>query len=88
MFFVLRYVPDRYKAQEICNKAILENGGKFESIPDQHKIQDMYDKTVDNNAQDWFSRLRLRLTMPKIKSLTDIRPKAYVIKPSVFILLQ
>ena len=52
LFFVLRYVPDRYKAQEICNKAILENGGKFESIPDQYKIQDMYDKTVDNHAQD------------------------------------
>ena len=52
MFFVLRHVPDRYKAQEICNKAILENGGKIESIPDQYKIQDMYDKTVDNHAQD------------------------------------
>ena len=25
--FVIRYASDRYKTQEICDKAILENGG-------------------------------------------------------------
>ena len=24
---IIRYVPDRYKTQEMCEKAILENGG-------------------------------------------------------------
>ena len=27
--YLLRYVPDRYKTQQICNKVILENGGTF-----------------------------------------------------------
>ena len=27
--FVIRYVPDCYKTQQMCNKAILENGGKL-----------------------------------------------------------
>ena len=25
--FVIRHVPDQYKAQQMCDKAILENGG-------------------------------------------------------------
>ena len=33
--FVVRYVPDLYKTQQMCNKAIIENGGTFESVPDQ-----------------------------------------------------
>ena len=27
LLFVIRYVPDRYKTQQIWDKAILENGG-------------------------------------------------------------
>ena len=27
MRFVIRYVPDQYKTQEMCDKPILENGG-------------------------------------------------------------
>ena len=30
----MTYVPDQYKAQEVWNKAILENGGTLESVPD------------------------------------------------------
>ena len=29
--FVIRYVPHQYKTQQICNKAISENGAKFDS---------------------------------------------------------
>ena len=25
--YLLRYVPDQYKTQQMCDKAILENGG-------------------------------------------------------------
>ena len=32
--FVKRYVPDRYKTKEICNKAILENDGTLKFVSD------------------------------------------------------
>ena len=28
LFFAIRYVPDRYKTQQICDKATPENGGR------------------------------------------------------------
>ena len=37
MSFVIRYVPNRYKAQEMCDKAILENGKTLKSVPDCYK---------------------------------------------------
>ena len=32
--FLLRYVSDQYKTQQICDKTILENGGTLQSVPD------------------------------------------------------
>ena len=32
----------------MCGKAILENGGTLESVPDCQNNQEMYDKAVDN----------------------------------------
>ena len=32
--FIIKYVPDRYKTKEMCNKVILENFAKLGSIPD------------------------------------------------------
>ena len=32
----------------MCNKAILENGGTLESVPDQYKTRKMCDKAVVN----------------------------------------
>ena len=32
--YLLRYVPDQYKTQQMCDKAVLENGGTFNSVPD------------------------------------------------------
>ena len=29
---VIRYVSDQYKSQQMCDKAILENGGTLESV--------------------------------------------------------
>ena len=33
---LLRYVPDRYN-QQMCDKAILENGGALNSVPGCYK---------------------------------------------------
>ena len=37
--FVIRYVLDQYKTQEMYDKAILENGGILEFLPDCYKNQ-------------------------------------------------
>ena len=46
--FVIRYVPDQYKTQKMCDKVILENGGTLEPVFDCYKNQQMCDKVVDN----------------------------------------
>ena len=46
--FVIRYVPDWYKTQEICDKVILENAVTLKSVPYCYKNQKMCDKAVDN----------------------------------------
>ena len=33
--YLLRYVPDRYKTQQMWGKAILENNGTLKSVPDK-----------------------------------------------------
>ena len=45
---LFRYVPDQYNTQQMCNKAILENGGTWKSVPDCYKNEEMYNKAVDN----------------------------------------
>ena len=35
--FLIRYVPDQYKTQEMCDKAVLENSETFRSVPDCNK---------------------------------------------------
>ena len=37
--YLLRYVPDQYKTQQMCDKADLENGGTLKSVPDCYKIK-------------------------------------------------
>ena len=34
LLYLLRYVRDWYKAQQMCDKATLENGGTLKSVPD------------------------------------------------------
>ena len=45
---LLRYVPDQYKTQQMCYKAILENGKTLKSTLNFYKNQEMFNKTVDN----------------------------------------
>ena len=46
--FLMRYVPEQYKTQQMHEKAILENGGTLKSVPDCYKIQEIGNKGVDN----------------------------------------
>ena len=46
--YLLRHVPDQYKTQQMCNKAILENGGTLKSVPDCYKNQETCNKSIDN----------------------------------------
>ena len=46
--FILRYVSDQYKTQQMCDKAILENGETLESVSDCYKNQKMCHKAVEN----------------------------------------
>ena len=34
----------------MCNKAILENDGTLQSVPNQYKTREMCDKAINNNA--------------------------------------
>ena len=55
--FAKRYVPDWYKTQQICCKAILENFGTSKSVPHCYKNKKMCDKDVHNypHALKFFS---------------------------------
>ena len=46
--YLLGYVPDQCKTQQICDKANLENGRTLKSVPDYYKNQEMCNKAVDN----------------------------------------
>ena len=46
--FVIRYVPDQCKDQQMCDKAILEYGGTLDSLLDFYQNQQMCDKAIDN----------------------------------------
>ena len=48
MHYLLRYVSGQNKTQQMCDRAILENGGTLESVPDCYKNQEVRNKTVDN----------------------------------------
>ena len=48
LLFVIRYVLNQYKTQDICDKAILESGHSFKSVPDCYKNKKMCIKAVNN----------------------------------------
>ena len=35
--FIIGYVPDQYKTQQMCDKAVFDNGGTLKSVPDCYK---------------------------------------------------
>ena len=46
--YLLRFVPDKYKTQKMCDKAILENNGTLKSVPDCYKNLEICNKAVEN----------------------------------------
>ena len=48
MPIVIKYVPDRYKTKEMCDKVIIEKYGMLGFIHDCYKNQKMCDKAADN----------------------------------------
>ena len=43
---LLRYVPDQYKAQQMCDNAILENSARLKSVPYGYSNHEMCNKAV------------------------------------------
>ena len=48
---LLRYIPDQYKSQQMCDKAILEIGETLKSVTDCDKNKKISNKAVDNYPQ-------------------------------------
>ena len=46
--YLLRYVPNQYKTRQMCDKAILQNGGTLKFVPNYK----MCNKAVDNYSHE------------------------------------
>ena len=46
----LKYVPDQYKTQEMCERAIKDDPWALEFVPDHFKTQEMCDKAVSKDT--------------------------------------
>ena len=44
---IIKYVPDQYKIQPKCDKAVVENRGMLMFIPGCYKNQNMFSDAVD-----------------------------------------
>ena len=45
--FVINSVPDQYKTQKMCDKAVDNNPDALTFVPDRYETQKMCDKVVD-----------------------------------------
>ena len=72
----MTYVHDRYKTQQTCYNAILENGATLKSIPDCYKNQEMCKNVVDNycHALEF---------VPKCFMTQNMCEKSFSIYPSI-----
>ena len=59
LLFVIRYVLNQYKTQDICDKAILESGHSFKSVPDCYKNKKMCIKAVNNYIRASFTSIKI-----------------------------
>ena len=46
--YLLRYVPDHFKTEEMCKKAVEQASWQLENVPDQFKTQKMCEKAVED----------------------------------------
>ena len=63
------YVPDHYKTKEMCDKAIIGNGGILGFIPDFYKNQKTCGKAVGNYSHA-FRFVRRHTVLQNTKILT------------------
>ena len=49
--FLLKYIPDKYKTEDMCNNAVNSKPWVLQYVPDQFKTQDMCDSAVDNEPR-------------------------------------
>ena len=75
--FLIRYVPDQLKTQQMYDKAILENDGTLMSVPECYKNQQLCDKAVEKY-------LYVLEFVPECSKT----PNKYVIKMLILIRLQ
>ena len=68
------YVPDQYKTKEMCDKAIIGNGGILGFIPDCYKNQKTCGKAVGNSSHA-FRFVRRRTVLQNTKILTTFFKK-------------
>ena len=60
MLFVFIFVPDSYKAQEMCDRVVSEDTFMLRYCPNRYQSQKMCDKAVDDYLaalkfiSDWF----------------------------------
>ena len=73
--FVVRYILDQCKTQEMCDKVILENGGTLKFVPDCYKNQCII-------------KLLIIMLMHQNLSLIAIRMRKCIIKLSILIIPQ
>ena len=48
-FFVINFIPNQYKSQEICDRVVSEDPFFVVYCPDKYKTQRMYDEAVDDS---------------------------------------
>ena len=46
--YLLRYLPIKYKSQQMCDKDVLENAGTLKYVSDCYRNQEMSNKAVEN----------------------------------------
>ena len=48
---ILVFIPDHFKTQVMCEKAIGDNAFELEFVPDQYKTEKMYNKVVESERE-------------------------------------
>ena len=86
--YTLRFIPDHFKAKEMCDKAIKEDPSSFQFVPDwfvtQEQINRWYDDYYDIDSDDddedeffeWYNGYKKRKAQ-KAKIKDELMPIAW-----------
>ena len=84
--YLLRYVPDQYETNQICEKAILENDGTLKSVPDCYKNREMCNKSINNYPHPLEYVLECFMTQKMRDKAVHTYPSTIKFVPECFIL--